>query len=421
MRGSAPHSKIRIQLWLVAWTGVALGAACGPQPTARAAPRAESGTAPAADPADGATAGAAPSPGPVRAAPGGLRVWRHRARWTAASFTGNRAYEDAIVKHVNALRRQLGLHPLVADARLRVGARQHTTEMIRKGYYNHTSPVAAWRAPHQRACYAGYLEPFVSENIGMISGYPDVARAMFESWKKSPGHYRNMVDPRVNRIGVGLASTQRNGMTLWIGTQLFGADPLDLRSLVVREEKKDVVRLTVTLKTTGGLQIKAWLGRQYAGDVPGSAAGRHVFTVDVPRPLRRARRYGFAVKVGHQTPLVCAQAQLSAAGTVTSSRVTYHPLCRRILDIRARAKVLRVRQRVHHGEARAKTAALARGVRFFLNRTWGPSLPLRAGRWVPFSQALPSSSTVGFSLVLGQQQKDYLTLDFSRRDPFVCP
>jgi len=354
--------------------------------------------------------------------------WRFSPTWPKGRFKGHRAHEDAIVKLVNELRRQRGLSSLSQDERLRVGARQHTREMIDKGYYHHTSPVAAWRQPRQRACHAGYLDPFVSENIGMISGYADPAQAMFESWKKSPGHYRNMVDPKVTRIGVGVAATRRGGATVWIGTQLFGANDIDFRKLGVKTRRQRVRRLRVTLRTTGGLEIKAWRGRKFAGDVPatgggGGGSGRgtpHGFTTDLPRKIQSRVRYGFAVKVGNQTPLVCAHVDVQPGGRTRANRIAYHPTCRRILDIQADIRTLGVRQRVLTGEAKAH-ARKARKARFFLNESWGPSLGLKRGRWVSFSQVLPPARKVSFSLVLDGLHKEYLVLDFGKNDPFRCP
>jgi uncharacterized protein YkwD len=354
--------------------------------------------------------------------------WRFAPTWPKGRFKGHRAHEDAIVKLVNELRRQRGLSPLRQDERLRVGARQHTREMIDKGYYNHSSPVAAWRQPRQRACHAGYLDPFVSENIGMISGYADPAQAMFDSWKKSPGHYRNMVDPKVTRIGVGVAATQRGGATVWIGTQLFGAKDIDFRNLGVRTRQQRVRRLRVTLRTTGGLEIKAWRGRKFAGDVPATGDGHggsdrgtpHTFTTDLPQQIQGRVRYGFAVKVGNQTPLVCAHVDVQPGGRTRANRIAYHPLCRRILSIQADIRTRGVRQRVLTGEAKAH-ARKARKARFFLNERWGPPLGLKGGRWVSFSKVLPAARKVSFSLVLDGLHKEYLVLDFGRKDPFRCP
>jgi hypothetical protein len=343
----------------------------------------------------------------------------HRPPWNDQSFSGHKAHEDAVVSHVNALRKSLGLAELVPDERLRVGARQHTVEMIQKGYYAHESPAAAWKTPAQRACHAGFLEPFVSENIGLITGYPDVPQALFDSWKGSPGHYRNMVDPKVSRIGVGVGPTQRNGVTVWLATQLFGADSLDLRAIAVTTAKQRVLRVAVTMSTTGDIEVNAWQGQQFAGKVP-SDGSIHRFTVDLPLPLSRAVRLGFAVKVGDEMPLVCAHVDVSGQGSLNTSHATFHPLCRRILSVKAEAKVVHAQRRLLTGEALARTQE-ALGARFFLNKVWGPPLGLKSNRWVRFSHPLPEASVVDFSLILTRLQKDYLRIDLRRPDPFQCP
>lgn len=353
------------------------------------------------------------------AAAASVGSWTFRPRWTQQSFAGHQGHEDAVVRHVNALRRGLGLSELVPDERLRVGARQHTLEMIQKGYYAHDSPVEAWKTPSRRACHAGYLEPYVSENIGLVSGFDDVAHAMYESWQKSPGHYRNMVDPKVTRIGVGLGSTTREGKVVWLGTQLFASDALEFRDLKVTASPGRVLRLTVSLDTTGGLEVKAWEGQSFLGDVPASGH-RHTFTMDVPHPIAKARRVGFAIQVGNQAPLLCAHVEVATSGALGKEHADFHPLCRRVLGVKASAKSLVVSRRALSAEARANRPE-ARNTRFFLNQAWGPLLPLRAKQWVRFVQPLPGTPVVDFSLILTKLQKDYLRLDFRRADPFVCP
>ena len=206
---------------------------------------------------------------------------------------------------------------------------------------------------------------------------------------------------------------------MWLATQLFGANPLDLRGIAVTTAKQRVLRLTVNLDTTGDLEVKAWQGQQFAGDVPRTGT-RHTFQTDLPLPLVRSQRIGFAVKVGSEVPLVCAHVDLSPPDVLKTGHANFHPLCRRILSVKASAQALVVSRRVLSGEALAK-APEALGARFFLNRVWGPSLGLRRGQWTRFSQPLPDASVVDFSLILTRLQKDYLRLDFRRPDPFQCP
>ena len=46
----------------------------------------------------------------------------------------------------------------------------------------------------------------MSENLGLAAGFADPVPALVTSWRKSPGHYANIVDAKVTRTGVGVAT-----------------------------------------------------------------------------------------------------------------------------------------------------------------------------------------------------------------------
>jgi len=359
--------------------------------------------------------------------------WRYQPPWAVRSFPGSRVIEDAVLRHVNRLRRRLGLHLLTMDERLRGAARQHTQEMARLGYYAHSSPVAAWREPRRRACRAGYLDPFVSENIGLVSGYRDVARALFESWRKSPGHYRNMVDTQVSRIGVGAMSTVRGGREVWLATQVFGALPLDIRRVEVRQAHREVLRVEVRFSTLRPLHVDVWQWKHYKGRVtPANHSGlAYRYRADLPLPIASTVSIQFALTAGRETPLVCAEVRVDRGGRVSPRVVGYHPLCRQVVGFAARARRIHVQQRILSFQVRPGTSSgrgpghgAIRGlphVRFFLNRTFGPGIPLRRGRWARVSQILPGARTVHLALVVDRAVKEYLLLRVGSEVRFVCP
>ncbi|MFH2005723.1 MAG: CAP domain-containing protein [bacterium] len=339
-------------------------------------------------------------------------------RWSPRSFRGLQGLEDAIVRHTNALRQHKGLPRLVPDERLRVAARQHTREMIAKGYYSHTSPVAAWSTPSRRACLAGYFDPYVTENIGMVAGYPDPAHAMFESWRKSPGHYANMVEAKVTTIGVGLATAMRNGRLHHFGTQLFATNLLDLRKLVVRPERRRVERLEVSIGLAPGLDVKAWMGRRFVATVPRVGSGAK-FVTDLRLPRARSMTFDFAIKFGTGIPLVCVHATVEKSGATRVRQNSFDRRCRRLGRVTARTRKLKVTRVLLSGEARAGTTAAVQ-TRYYLNHQWGPKMKLQLHKWVPFSQTLPGGHT-RFSLVVGKIMKDLFQLDLSQKSPFTCP
>lgn len=341
----------------------------------------------------------------------------YQPRWKATTFKGLKRFEDRIVGYVNQLRKKMGLNTLQKDERLRVAARQHTLEMVAKGYYTHTSPVKAWASPAQRACHAGFFDPYVSENIGKVAGYADPAFAMFESWLKSPGHYANMVQTRVRYIGVGLTSVMQ-GRRTYYGTQLFATNLLDLRKLKVAPLRRRVLRLTVGFTTASRMDVKAWMGNRFVADVPRRGRGAR-FIIDLRLPRPRSLTLDFAVKAGAEVPTVCVHVTVAKSGAVSTRRNTYDRRCRQVTRVIATARKLTTHRRVLSGEARAGSAKALK-TRYFFNHQWGPHLKLRLGRWVPFSRTLPGRRT-RLSFVISGVMKDYLWIDLSRKPVFRCP
>jgi uncharacterized protein YkwD len=401
--------------------------ACGPAPAhaPRHGPGGPGHAQPPADPAHEEAVGTA-EPGDIvvdrvgPAAPAAPRVMASKSYgpvWKTTTFKGLRKLEDRIVGYVNQLRKKRGLGTLQMDERLRVAARQHTLEMVARGYYTHTSPVKAWASPAQRACHAGFFDPYVSENIGKVAGYADPAFSMFESWLKSPGHYANMVQTRVRYIGVGLTSVMQ-GRRAHYGTQLFATNLLDLRKLKVAPQRRRVLRLTVDFTTATGVDVKAWMGNRFVADVGRRGRGaRFVMDLRLPRP--RAMTLDFAVKVGAQVPMVCVHVTVAKGGAVSTRRNTFDRRCRQITGVIATGRKLTTNRIVLSGEARANSRKALK-TRYYLNHQWGPHMKLRLGRWVPFTRTLPGRRT-RLSFVIGGIMKDYLWIDLSPKAVFRCP
>jgi hypothetical protein len=323
---------------------------------------------------------------------------KHKPAWNKNSFKGIKSIEDAIVSKVNALRKQLGLPALKSDERLRVAARQHTQEMISRNYYSHNSPVSTWSSVKRRACYAGFLDPFVAENIGH-SNDANPANALFISWKKSPGHYKNMVHKKMTHIGIGVAKTMRGGVPTYFATQLFGSIPIDFRKLAVSQVNQKLFSLQVNLAMKDSTAIMAWDGRKYLGTLP-RVNGVARLKIDLSKPLSSKRTF--------------------QNGRVKTKHYARAPMCQPITSVKATIKNSAAKRWVLRGEAKANTSTAASKTRFFINKTWGPRLPLTLGAWKAFSQSLPTKRSL-FALVLHRLFKEYLYIDPSGTKTFQCP
>lgn len=106
--------------------------------------------------------------------------------------------------------------PLERDVLLEDAARRHSLDMAENGYFSHTSLDG--RTVQDRVRESGFEGGFVGENIAQ--GYATVEEVM-AGWMSSPGHCRNIMDPRYELLGVGRADA--GGGPYW--TQNFGARP----------------------------------------------------------------------------------------------------------------------------------------------------------------------------------------------------
>ena len=130
--------------------------------------------------------------------------------------------ERIVVEDTNEFRQENGLATTRPAAGLRRTAEDFAAYMARTDNYGHE---ADGRTPGERARRKGYDWCRVSENISYQWSSHDfdteeLARRLVTGWKKSPGHRRNMLDPRVTETAVAVARSSRSGR--YYAVQLFG-------------------------------------------------------------------------------------------------------------------------------------------------------------------------------------------------------
>lgn len=105
------------------------------------------------------------------------------------------ASADCLVDSINQARAAAGVRPLSPDPVLAAGATAHSQAMAA------VMPVSIW---HDMAWVASHPEGSVydEENVGVGSTCDLLASAFLAS----PEHKANMINPLVNRLGVGWAS-----------------------------------------------------------------------------------------------------------------------------------------------------------------------------------------------------------------------
>lgn len=138
-----------------------------------------------------------------------------------AADTVSEAVEAQIAVLTNKERMKAGLPPLEADIVLIRVSRGHSEEMARLNYFEHESPTPGYKDPWDRANRAGWDSNEFGENIFFAEGHPPakVAALCLAAWMKSPGHRANLLSRDYTRVGIGLATHNKQ---IYV-TQMFSA------------------------------------------------------------------------------------------------------------------------------------------------------------------------------------------------------
>jgi uncharacterized protein YkwD len=108
---------------------------------------------------------------------------------------------------LNRVRARAGLAPLKLNPKLTRVARRHSREMVRRGYFGHTS--ANGRSPFDRILRARYVPRnaswWLGENIGWGSASRGQPIALVRMWLASPPHRANILSRTFREIGIGIA------------------------------------------------------------------------------------------------------------------------------------------------------------------------------------------------------------------------
>ena len=124
--------------------------------------------------------------------------------------------ERRTAAEINRIRDARGLSPLRMRAAIAQVARGHSADMAARGYFSHESPSGGDAA--RRVRKAGLSFRAVAENIFSVRGADDPVDAAVANWMRSYGHRRNILAPRFNVSGIGVAIS---GDGVFYFTQVF--------------------------------------------------------------------------------------------------------------------------------------------------------------------------------------------------------
>lgn len=114
------------------------------------------------------------------------------------SVPGVLAYEQEVVRLVNAERASHGLPALSIRADLCQYARVKSQDMHDSGYFSHTSPN--YGSPFDMMQSFGITYSHAGENIAMGYSTPE---AVVSAWMNSEGHRANILSASYTELGVG--------------------------------------------------------------------------------------------------------------------------------------------------------------------------------------------------------------------------
>lgn len=146
----------------------------------------------------------------------------------------------------NAERTSRGLPPLSSHSGASAAAAHHSRDMAQRGYFDHKSKGLFRRTnPSQRMASYGFQPRMSAENIAMVptfnsqivqstsgrsrqtvasdyNGYGRLAQYAMQEWMRSPGHRKNILNPQLTTMGVGVAIGMRGDVPYVYLTQNFG-------------------------------------------------------------------------------------------------------------------------------------------------------------------------------------------------------
>ncbi len=125
--------------------------------------------------------------------------------------------QEHVVSLTNQARRANGLASVTINPTLQQVAQLKLDDMIRNGYFAHTSPDGL--DPWYWFKKAGYLYTYAGENLAM--NFVE-AEELNKAWLKSPTHRANILNPNYREIGVAVGIGEVDGFESTLVVQMFG-------------------------------------------------------------------------------------------------------------------------------------------------------------------------------------------------------
>lgn len=123
------------------------------------------------------------------------------------------ANAQEVIKLVNKERNAAGLSALAENSRLSEVAQAKAEDMMKNGYFSHTSPT--YGSPFEMMKTFGIAYKSAGENIAKGQKTP---AAVMNGWMNSSGHRTNILNASYEQIGAGFCKDS-SGVAYWV--QMF--------------------------------------------------------------------------------------------------------------------------------------------------------------------------------------------------------
>jgi len=118
---------------------------------------------------------------------------------------------------LNQNRTDNALPALAENEKLDVAAYLKAQDMVRNGYFSHTSPLGT--TPWFWFGEAGYEYAYAGENLAI--GFVD-SKSLYDAWLDSPSHKANLLNPKYQEVGYAVVRGFGENNTIVV-VQLFGS------------------------------------------------------------------------------------------------------------------------------------------------------------------------------------------------------
>jgi len=198
-----------------------------------------------------------------------------------------RKAEREMLALINKARRGAGLAPLTFDGELAAVARGHSRDMVRNRFFGHISPRRGdLTARMKRAGLHAYA---FTENLAQNRTVEGAHKGLMDS----PGHRKNILDPRASRVGIGIVRDDSRGIMV---TQNFARDYITYDVIALENEFLRTLNAERARKGAGPLAVGETLARA-ARENSDRMKERGKLGYDRARAILREARLPYAVEM----------------------------------------------------------------------------------------------------------------------------